>query len=328
MSSERALERLRTDAELRRAGVDLVIDRFLDTTVSELVDAAALTEITMAAVTGANAKWLVEKHVGPSVARHRARAEASREVIGDTLPLDARKKLEDVIAKVEAPDGDWFREALDRDLLRKLFAPVLQSTLLGFARRLPLLSFGSGTGKASAIAGKIKNAVAERAEKLADAGKRAMGGIGREMDERLESVAKEFSEQAEKDYRDALNERVASEEGREIVEQIRRKAFRHLLGVEVGVVMKELATLPNDELTALIAPIVDHNAKRAANQKALKAEVAAVLAEEGSKTLRELLTERGLIDVVSKTLRERTDAWAVQLFATDEFAAWMRRVLE
>jgi hypothetical protein len=327
MTADKVLERLRTDDALRREGVDVVIDRFLDTRLDELLDTAALSEIVAQAIRGPNAAWLVERHVAPGIARYRERANASHETIGDMLPMDARKKLEDVIAKIETPDGDWFRDALDRDLLRKLFAPVLQDTLLAFARRLPLLGFGSGGGKASKLAGKITKSVAERAEKIADAGKRAMGGIGREMDERLEAIAKEFSETAEENYRHALEQRVASPEGRQIVEELRRKAFRHLLGVEIGLVLNELATLPNDELAALIAPVVDHNAKRAVNQRAMRTEVAAVLAEEGSRTVREALAERGMLESVSKTLRERTDRFAAGLFATAEFERWLRRVL-
>src|SRR5690606_38041897 len=131
------------------------------------------------------------------------RVTETGETLGDLLPLDTQQKLVEILVALEAPRPDWLREAIDPDLVKELFAPVLQRTLLSFARRLPLAGL---SGAAGGFADKLKKRVGERAEKLADAGRRAMGGLGAQLDERIQAAAREFAEGAQRELREATEE--------------------------------------------------------------------------------------------------------------------------
>src|SRR5206468_3292871 len=105
---------------------------------------------------------------------------------------------------------------VDAALFRRLFAPVWTNLLLSFAKRLPLPGMGGGGGAAgggaagavgrgvSGIAGRITRSAKEQAERLVDAGKSVMGGLGTEVERRLQAAAKDFSDSAAEVFREAL----------------------------------------------------------------------------------------------------------------------------
>jgi hypothetical protein len=320
-----ALARLRApDSPLLAEGVGLVVAHFLGQPLGALADLTSARDIVLRAAHRKGTEWWVDGHVLPSWHRHQQRVTETGETLGDLLPLDAQQKLVEILVALEAPRPDWLRDAIDPDLVKELFAPVLQRTLLSFARRLPLAGLG---GTAGGFADKLKKRVGEHAEKLADAGRRAMGGLGAQLDERIQTVAREFAEGAQRELREATEERLASDEGRRIVSELRRRAFDHILGIEVAEIMAAAAPLPLEELAALAGPIAEHNARRSFGRAALEAEVAAFFEREGQKPLRQVLRELDVEAPVIAALERNGVRFARGLLDAEGIEGWLDRVL-
>jgi hypothetical protein len=322
------------ESPLRAAGIDLFTDFLLGRRVAELVDVEASVEILLAALTEDNVTRVVVEHLSPAWDRHRQRSEARAEKLGDGFPEDAREKLEELLARQKPPKMAWAKGAVDPILVQKLLAPVLQRTLLSFARKLPLVGAGAGgaageEGKGlGGLAGKLGKEAAKRAQKIAGTvGKSVIGGIGAEMNERIQSAARDFSKEAEKELREALVDRLKSDEGRELAREIRRQALDRVFGTEVAVLMRDVEELPRKELEGLVGPVLAYDARREIGRAAVDEELRAFLDVEGAKTVGELAEELGIAEAVRATVRGRLDALARELFAAPGFRRWLEKLV-
>ena len=311
----------------RLALVDAFVAHALGRPLSFYIDATELGEVIVAAVTSDSARWLVDRHLSPGWDRQLARAEEGGETLGAYLDDDSRAGLIECLSQVSKPPLTWAENAVDPKLVRQLLAPVVQGLLLGFARRLPLL------GKAAAedsvlggLAGRVKRGVEKRAEKIASVGKSVMGGLGAEMDKRVSATAKEFSEVAVGELRDAIAARLASEEGRAIVAEMRTRAIDAFLSAPISALMKDAECLPRERLEALVPGIVGHVGLLPFFRAAVAAEVRALLAAEGDVALRDLLAEHGLLDRVRAVAVRQGEALLGDFLAGDAFAGWLRDV--
>jgi hypothetical protein len=332
------------ESPLRDAGVEMITEFLLDRRAAELVDVQAIVEVTLAALAEDNVGRVVAEHLSPAWDRHRRRAEAAKDTVGDAVPSVAQKKLLDIAEKTRLPPGAWAKGAVDPALLRELFAPVLQSTLLAFAKKLPVMgsaesgasgaSGGSGegtegdeSGRLGGIAGRLRKEAQKGAEKLASVGKSALGSLGAELDKRMSETAKEFSKEAGKELAAAVRDRLASPRGAELAGQIRRQLLARLLTTEVAVLMLEVEMLPRTELEALFSPVIAHNAGRAFLAAALEEELRAALDVEGDKSLRALADDLGVIEEARAAITRTVDPLARELFGSRAFAAWLLDVL-
>ena len=84
---------------------------------------------------------------------------------------------------------------------------------------------------------------------LSSMGKGLIGGV----DKKLQSVARDFAETATTDVRAALMERLASDEGQDLMRQIRAHASKHLLAVPLATVLREVDGLPRADIEALVS---------------------------------------------------------------------------
>jgi hypothetical protein len=226
---------------------------------------------------------------------------------------------------------------VDPVLVRKLFGPVWTNLLLAFAKRLPLPGIGGGGGGPSSsgavgrgvsgIAGRITRTATKQAERLVDAGKSVMGGLGSEVERRLQGAAKEFSDGAEEVFREALQDRLKSSEGREIVGKISRQVTDHVLVTKIAEIHKDASRIPVNDILRIAPSVVSHSAPRAFVEKVVRGEIDAFLAVEGDRTLGEVLTELGVLDEVRKAIVERASAVAREFFAAPAFGDWFRRLL-
>lgn len=338
-SADEILERLSGEESAQRsAGIELFTEFLLGRRVAELVDVEATVEIVLAALTEDNVTRVVREHLSPGWDRHRARSEAHGEKLGDAFPAEAREGLEALLARQKPPPMTWAKGAVDPALVSKLLSPILQQTLLSFAKKLPLMG-GAGAGAGAGpgvgvgeegprgfggLAGKLGKEAAKRAQKIAGSvGKSVISGIGAEMNERIQGLARDFSKDAQRELRDALVERLRSEEGRALAKQIRAQAFGRLFDTEVTALMRDVESLPRAELEALVGPVVAFDARREIGRAVVDEELRAFLDVEGAKTIGALAAELGVGDAVREVLRGRLDALARELFRTAAFRRWL-----
>ncbi|MFW5876076.1 MAG: hypothetical protein ACOCXM_05020 [Myxococcota bacterium] len=313
------------DSPRRRQLVSQLVEFALDRPVSELVDAGDIVEVLAAAVTADNASRVAERWLEPAWDRHRERTAQAGDTVGDAVPEPERAAIRKLLQDARLPKAAWAEGAVDPPLVRDLLAPVLQQTLLGFVRKLPGLggggeAEGGAPGPLGGLAGAFGKRALERAGKLADAGRGVLSGA---LDERVQQLAREFSRSALGGMRQALAERLESDEGKRLVGRIREQVFDRLLEAKVVDLMQDAETVPPAEARDVAAALVGFNAQRDFVQRAVREEVDAWLALEGARTAGELLEEAGLDDVVRRIANDRLDALLRAFFSTHGFAAWL-----
>ncbi|MGE3668687.1 MAG: hypothetical protein AB7K71_03480, partial [Polyangiaceae bacterium] len=131
-----------------RQGVAVAVDALLELPLEELVDLKRVSALVLVALGGETASLLVDEHVTPGWFRQLERFDEGDEAVGSLMSDASWEALEAQLSSLRIPQGKWAREIVDAKLLRELLAPVMQSTLQNFAKRLP--GVGLGTGIAAA----------------------------------------------------------------------------------------------------------------------------------------------------------------------------------
>jgi hypothetical protein len=323
------------ESPLREQLGTIVVDTLLGTTLAELVDVDEAVNLLVLATTGPNVQRLVTRHVVPGRGRLVAHWRKTRERPADLLGPDLRKRVERIVASAPTPRAAWAQGAVDPSLIRQLFAPIVQDTLMSFARKLPLPGVGSessgssgGGGMLGGIAGRLKAEVKTRAEGIAEKGKSLLGGLGAQVEAQIQGVAREFSQGATNEMKAALEARLRSPEGVELASKIRTQALKRVLDTPMIELWKDMEHQPLDEWDAMTAPIAEYNRNREPVQEFVEGELRALLALEGARTVREFLDEAGLLDEVTRILLERVGAQSRAVAQHADFAAWVGALLD
>jgi hypothetical protein len=244
-------------------------------------------------------------------------------------------RIRRIIDQSKPPRAKWAQKMVDPALLRKLFAPVWANLFASFAKRLPLpgvsamAAAASGAGGVGAtIAGRLTKSVQERAEKLVDRGRSAMGGLGAEVEKRVQAAAREFSDGAAGIWREALEARLKSAEGREIVSEIVTQALAHLVAAKLVDLHDDAKDADVPEILEAAAEIVGHSVTREFIERIIVQEVSAFVELEGKRSSREIFAELGVLDEVRRVAVSQVGGLARTLFAAPAFADWVARLLE
>jgi hypothetical protein len=323
------------ESPLREQFATLVVDQLLSTTLGELVDVDETVNLIVSAAAGPNVQRAVTRHVQPSRDRLVAHWKKTRERPADLLGADLRVRVERLVATSPTPRAAWAKNAVDPALVRQLFAPIVQDTLMSFARKLPLPGIGGDSGAGGGgssmlggIAGRFKAEVKNRAESFAEKGKSLLGGLGAQVEAQIQGVARDFSQGATNEIRGALEARLKSPEGVELAAKIRMQALKRLLETPMIELWKDMEYQPLAEIDALSAPIAEYNRGRGPVQEFIEGEVRAMLALEGARTLRELLDENGLLDEVTRILLDRVSGQTRALVSSAGFVTWVGALLD
>jgi len=334
---QRIVEALVREASPERDDVaGLFVDHVLGQRLRDLLDFEEVRAISTRALTKKNLDRIFERHVIPGYARYRSAVATSTDSVGTFVPDSARDEIIKAIEKSRLPRGKWADGAIDRTLVRRLFAPVWTNLLVSFTKRLPIPGLGGGstgaappTGRrsASGIAGRLSRSAKERAEKLVDAGRSVMGGLGTEVERRFSAVTKEFSDGAAEIFREALRERLKSAEGRALVAQISRQITDHVLVTAVAEIHEDADRVAVEEILRLAPSIVAHSAPRTFVQAIVRQEIDSFLTLEGDRHLRDVLSELGILDEVRTLARKHTSELFRGFLASSAFEAWLDGLL-
>lgn len=322
--------------QLRAEGIAHAIDHALAQPIAELVDLGATRDIILDALTEENLELVISRHVKPGWKRYAEAASSTDVPIGAFVPDEARGRIRDTVQRSRIPRGKWAEGAVDPVLFRRLFAPVFAQLLLNFARRMPIPGVAAAEPGASqpppsregGLAGKFAQRVQKRAGKLVDVGRSAMGGLGAEMERRIQATVREFSEGAVTLWRDALKERLKSEEGRALVGQISQQATDHVMVTGLRDIHADAERVHIEGILDVVPAIVAHAAPHAFVRGIVTRELEAFIAVEGARPARELLAELGLLQDVRKLLQQQADRHTRTFLETDAFADWLARVLD
>jgi hypothetical protein len=281
-------------------------------------------------LTEANAERIGKQHVLPALDRIAATLTGKPERLRDLLSDAADQQLIAIVARGQGPRFAWMKSAFDPDDVRQLIAPIIQQLLLQFTAKLPIPGVGGGSagsggsGGASTgnrgiggLVGRIGKQVQKSAGQLAEAGRSMMGG-----------VIKDFSQTATSEFRLALKDRLKSPEGQKIVERMRDRFLRHLLGAKADVVVQDFMHLPRPEIAHMVSLVIDHLRTQPLFRSVLEAEVNAVLDELSSKSARALLEELGVYDSTRAQVLRVVDPGVQALLSSPAFGDWLDRLLD
>jgi len=328
----RVLERLTGgDSGLRDELVTLAIDHVLSTRLREAMDLERVRELVVAALSEASVRRIVERHVRPAHYRHARAIVGSGVLVGTLVPEAAREAMHAIAAKLRLPRARWARGAFDPALMRTLLAPVWTQVLISFATRLPIPGLAGAVGQGGAASAGVTSLLArtalQRAGKLVDRGKNVIGSLGIDVDKRLADAARGFSDTAAQIFRTALEERLASEEGRALVARIASGVLDHVLATAIEDLQKDVDALPVDDVFALAPQLIAHAARTAYVHEIVRRELDSYLQLEGDRTLAELLGELGILEPARSALIERGTAHTASFLRSPGFADWLRRAL-
>jgi hypothetical protein len=338
--SARILERLAGSPNTFRTELaQLVVDHVLVQRVREVVDLAQLRTVIFHASTADNLRRVVERHVVPGLERYAQSIVEHAARVGSLVSPTAHQKLHVVVRKWKLPRARWAENALDPSLVRELLRPVWTQVLLNFAKRLPIPGVqaagasrgaaahgggGSSSGQGSSgLTGLISRTVQERAEKLIDRGRSAMGGLGAEVERRLSSAARDFSDGAAQAFRESLHERLQSEEGRELLGQIMAGLTDHVLRTRFADLHADAETVPMPELVDLVPDLLSYAARSSFVQEIAERELAEWMTSQGDRHLGELLQEYGLLAELRPQLVTRVEVITAGFVGTPRFANWL-----
>lgn len=335
----RAMARLRVpDASALGALTDLLLDAALARPVVEAIDEARVVRLTVAVVEAERVERALATLVRPAYERQRVLVEKRGDRVKDWLPEGGADLLDGVLAEARLPRGAWARSLVDAHDVRELLAPVLQETLLSFARKLPLVGGAAGgaaeDGGASQAAQKLlglarglaQNA-GERAQKIADLGRGVLGGLGGEMEKRVASAAREYSQGAFEPLRAAFEARLASEEGRAILARMRTRAVREILEAPAADIAADADALPREAVDRLVARAIAFGARRPELEEMLRAEVRAFAEAHAGETVGQVLDAWGLRELVVREGRAELSAIAAAAARGEAAEAWLRALL-
>ncbi len=327
----RALLRLRDpESPLLARGAAIAVDTALDRPLSEVIAPERVIALVVAAIDETRVERALREIVHPAQDRQRALLLAQDDTLSAWLPEGAGVLLEEIAAGTRAPRGAWAAKLVDRTHVRELLAPVLQETLLAFARKLPMVG-SVEEGRAGKLLGGLARGIAhgagERAAKLADLGRSALGGLGAEMEKRVTSAARDFSQGAIEPLRDTFAERLTSEEGKAILAKMRAHAIGVLLEAKAAELIDDLDSAPREPLDRLIARTLAHDVRRPEMQAMLRAEVEAFLTAREGMTLRSLLDEWGTTADAVAEARRITELTLRAAVSEGPLEAWLRELL-
>jgi len=331
LHASRVLERLTgADSPLRDELIALAVDHVLGLRLRDAVDLERVRAIVLSALSEASVQHVVERHVRPGYQRHARAIIGSGVIVGTLVPEAARAGMHAIAAKLRVPRARWAQKAFDPALVRALLAPVWTQVLMGFATRLPIPGLAGvvGQGPASVgVTGMLARTAMQRAGKLVDRGKNMMGSIGLDVDKRLAEAAQGFSDSAAQIFRTALQERMASDEGRALFARIASGVLDHVLATKVEDLQQDLDDLPIDDVFAIVPKVIAYAAQTAYVQDIVRRELDSYLALEGDRTLAALLDELGILESTRSALIERGNAHTTSLVRSPRFADWLQRAL-
>jgi hypothetical protein len=308
-------------AELLRLGFDALAS----VPLASLSTSASLPALICEALTRANAQRISARHVLPGLTRAGAALSGAPETLRDLLSPEAERQLRALVESGKGLRFGWLKGAIDPDDIRQLLAPLVQQVLLQFTAKLSVPGLaGTPVGNLGGLMGRLGKQMGQ----LADVGKSMMSGLGGELERRMQAVARDFSQSASSEFRQALIERLRSAEGSVILARIRARLLEHALAAKVEQVAADFLQLPASELAALASEVIGELPARPLFRRVLQLEIEGVLGELEQRSLHDLLDEAGVLDGARAQAMAAVEPGFKRLVESQDFGAWLERLLD
>jgi hypothetical protein len=280
-------------------------------TLGELVDADQIMRAVDAAAEPTRAARLLQRFVAPARARLIERAQKSELLLGAWIPAPMQTLIADFLGRPAPIPPRIIDEVVKSERVREAVKQMLEESLKNVIDR----AFNAAPGGRGlrGLAGLAGNAT-----------RGLFGGIGEQVQKAIEERLRDTMDVGVQLVQKRLAQRLASEETARTLGVRRRQIFLEALKMREADVGKTLAEIAWPMIDGLGPPLVAHNVARAEVREAVKAEIAAALAELSSQTVGELLDELGMRELARDTLRTRGLPLLYAFLSSREWTGWLR----
>lgn len=325
-----ALERLRAEgSEHRGRFIELAVAHTLALPLKDLVSVDDLVALVLEAIQEENVAFVVENVIIPGDARLRAHYAATEEKVGDIVPPEIAKEAVRLALSAERPKGDWIKGTIDTTPVRALLVPIVQETLLSFAKRLPIpgLSGDAPASPKEKSSGLFGAAVRLGTSTVAGVGKAALGGVTGELEKKVQALTKDFANQAITDARAAIRTRLKSPEGKRAIQSVTEQITKRVLETKLETLLQDSAGIPTDAFARLAPRLLEHNRHNPHLKTWIEAELRAILVLHGDEPVGDILEGYHLQEKVRAQLIEQLQAPVKSFVDSEAFGDWLSDLL-
>ncbi len=250
---------------------------------------------------------------------HELSMQAGR--VGDMLPRDLRHAARSLVERPFSPDRQLVLSVLDREPIRELVRDILQQAIVGFAQKLgtPVAGAARGFG---ALAKLAQETIKSRSAAIGD----LMGAVSTEVERQVERRAAEFVEAALSgilgQIADVLCDRSRAAEAAEL----RLALFDGVMNASAKALSVELI---NADISGAAEALRSGFLRWINTDDATKTlqELANFLADFiADRSLRDVLLQMGLFDVVRAIAVDFVAQGMAQTIASETFRDWLAQL--
>jgi hypothetical protein len=304
-------ERTLPNEEQLKAVIELGFDHLCAQRISAFLDPETILRGVDEVVKPARIAKLQARFIIPGRKRTLDALRASEITLGAWIPDDARAEIEAALGEPKPVPQDIIDDIVTSEKIRDDVRALLNDTISGFVSKAASVSdaaTGGMLGK-SPLGG------------FAAAGKNLLGGLGEGIQKQLQGRVRDFVDGSVAAVQQKIGDKLASEETAKAMGARAKLGFTRALTRTEADVAKLVEQGTPERFDGVAPSIVAHNAARPALREAVRAELAAVLAELEKQTIGEALRELGLYDLVKQTLTERGLVIAKGFVETPGFGA-------
>lgn len=280
-------------------------------TMGELVDVDQILRAVDAVAEPTRSAHLLQRFVAPARARLIERAQKSELLLGAWIPEPMQKLIADFLGRPAPIPPRIIDEVVKSERVREAVKQMLEESLKNVIdRAFNAAPGGRGLRGLAGLAGKATSGI--------------FGGIGEQVQKAIEDRLRDTMDVGVQIVQKRLAQRMAAEETARMIGVRRRQIFVEALKMKEADVGKTLGEVQWPMIDGLGPPLFAHNVARAEVRDAVKAEVAAVLAELSSQTIGELLDELGMRELARDTLRTRGLPLMRAFLSSSEWTGWLR----
>jgi hypothetical protein len=305
------------DDALLRELIDLSYDHACTRPVGDLVEVdGVIAAIDILAEPERATRWQTRLGV-PLRERLIARASKSAVTMEQWLHPTVVAGLRARLSKPAPIPRAWIDEMVANERVRDAVRQMLSESLSSFiAKASATLSENKAAGS-----GGIRGALGWGARAAGS----VLGGIGEEIQSRLQERGKDFVDGAVSNVQARIAERLKSDDTAKAIGKRRLAAFEKFLKTTEAEASKRAAKTPWADVDATAPLFAHHNLARAEVREALRAELTAVLDDLSKETLGSLLDELGLRAHLRAALHHHALPGLRDLAQTEAFEAWWVR---
>ena len=300
------------DDEALRGLLELVYDFACTRPLSDFVDPAKLLPALDVALTPEGVAEFQTQVGAPLRERLLARADRSQRTLAAWLPAPVAGRIADRLGKPAPIPQAMVDDLVGSEKVRDAVRTMLDESLTSFVRK--------ATGKESPAGASLRGAFGFAKA----AGKGLLGGLGDELQKRMQEKVKDFVDASVATMQRRIAERLGSEETAKVLGQRRRAAFEKLLAMTEARAAKSIRAANPDAADRDLPAILAHNLTRPELRAGLEAELALVVADLSKAPLGAHLDRAGLRALARDALLAHGVPFTHALVKTAGFEAWWK----